>query len=42
MIMINEDLIKLAQDFNKWLEDMSEKYNFDKDDIQELIHYFLS
>ena len=42
MIMNNEELISLAEDFNKWLEGMSEKYNCDKDDIQLLIKEFLN
>jgi len=43
-IMINSVYgltLPLAEDFNEWLEDMSEKYKWDKDDIQELIRQFL-
>lgn len=31
------ELIGVAEDFNKWLDDMSEKYGWDKDDIRSLI-----
>ncbi len=40
--MDREDLICLAEDFNKWLENMSEKYGANKDDIQALIKQFLT
>ena len=39
--MTKEDLIHIAEDFNKWLEDMAEKYNLDKNDVQDLIKQFL-
>lgn len=39
--MDREDLICLAEDFNKWLDMMSEKYNWNKDDIQALIKQLL-
>lgn len=39
--MRNEELLCIAEEFNKWLEDMAEKYKLDKDDIQSLIKQFL-
>ena len=36
-----EELLWIAEDFNKWLEDMSEKYKWDKDEVQALIKQFL-
>lgn len=39
--MTSEDLICLADDFNKWLENMAVKYNWNKDDMQALIKQFL-
>lgn len=41
-MITSEGLISLAEDFNKWLEGISEKYNCDKDDIQFLIKEFLN
>lgn len=40
--MTSEDLIDLAEDFNKWLDEMSEKYGVNKDDIQYLIKQLLT
>lgn len=40
--MTEEQLLHIAKDFNKWLEDMSEKYNWDKDEVQALIKQFLT
>ena len=34
-------LVPLGEDLNKWLEEMSKKYNIDKDDIQVIIKQFL-
>ncbi len=39
--MKEEQLICIAEEFNKWLEDMAEKYKWDKDDMQSLIKQFL-
>ena len=39
--MTREEAINIAEDFGKWLEDMAEKYRWDKDDIQALIKQFL-
>ena len=36
-----EVLLCIAEEFNKWLEDMSEKYKWDKDELQALIKQFL-
>jgi hypothetical protein len=41
LVNLRENLFDLLEDFNKWLEDMSEKYGMDKDDIQALIKQFL-
>lgn len=34
-------IILLAEEFSKWLENMAEKYNWDKDDIQSMVKWFL-
>ena len=39
--MTREEVINIAEEFNKWLEDMAEKYGCYKDDIQALIKQFL-
>lgn len=39
--MTSEELISLVEDFNEWLENMAEKYNWNKDEIQYLIKQFL-
>ena len=39
--MYRENLICLAEDFNVWLDNMAEKYNCNKNDIQALIKQFL-
>lgn len=39
--MIRENVICIAEDFDKWLEDIAEKYNLNKNDIQTLIKQFL-
>ena len=38
---MTEELVSIAEEFNKWLEDMSKKYGWDKDDVQALIKQFL-
>ena len=38
---MTEELVSIAEEFNKWLEDMAEKYGWDKDDIQALVKQFL-
>ena len=35
-------IIKLADEFNKWLEDIAKNYGVDKDEVQLLIKQFLS
>ena len=39
--MTREEAINIAEDFSKWLEDTAEKYGWDKDDVQDLIKWFL-
>ena len=39
--MTRDNVICIAEDFNEWLKDMAEKYNLDKDNIQDLIKQFL-
>ena len=39
--MTQEDLLSIAEDFNKWLKEMADKYDIDKDDIQEIINHFI-
>jgi hypothetical protein len=39
--MTKEDLFCLAKDFNEWIENMSEKYNYNKNEIQYLIKQLL-
>ena len=46
MIRVNNKLnfkkiILIADEFKHWLEEMSERYDMDKDDVQELIKQFL-
>ena len=36
-----DEVIDITEEFNKWLEDISEKYGWDKDDIQTLIKLLL-
>ena len=36
-----DTLISIAEEFNEWLEDISKKYNIDKDDVQEVIKSLL-
>jgi len=39
--MTREETINIAEEFSKWLEDIAEKYKWDKDDVQNLIRQFL-
>lgn len=39
--MTREEAIRIAEDFNEWLEDMAKKYGWDKGDVQYLIKQFL-
>lgn len=39
--MTREGAISIAEEFNQWLEDIAEKYGWDKDDVQSLIKQFL-
>ena len=39
--MTKEVVINIAEEFSKWLEDMAEKYEWHKDDVQDLIRQFL-
>ena len=36
-----ELLMLIAEEFGKWLEEMEQKYNMPKDEIQSLIKQFL-
>ncbi len=38
---MTEELVSIAEEFNKWLEDMAKKYGWDKDDVQALVKQFL-
>ena len=39
--MTRDEALCIAVEFSKWLEDMSKKYGWDKDDVQLLIKQFL-
>jgi hypothetical protein len=39
--MRSEDAINIAKEFNEWLEDIAEKYGWDKNDVQALIKWAL-
>jgi len=39
--MTRKEAINIAEEFNEWLENIAEKYGWDKDDIQALIKLFL-
>ena len=39
--MTREELICIAEEFSKWLEDIAEKYQADKDEMQAVIKQFL-
>lgn len=36
-----KEILYIAYEFNEWLGNMSEKYKWDKDDVQFLIKQFL-
>ena len=36
-----EVLLCIAEEFNKWLEDISTEYQIDKTDLQDIIKQFL-
>jgi hypothetical protein len=36
-----KDILCIAEEFNKWLDDMYERYSLDKDDIRAYIKLFL-
>lgn len=38
--MTREEVVRIAEEFNEWLDYMAEKHNEDKDDIQEIIKQF--
>lgn len=39
--MTREEAICIAEEFSEWLEDMVEKYGWNKDNIQALIKQFI-
>jgi hypothetical protein len=39
--MLREEALNIAEEFSEWLEDIAEKYGWDKDDVQDLIRQFL-
>ena len=39
--MTREELICIAEEFSEWLEDIAEKYQADKDEMQAVIKQFL-
>jgi len=39
--MERAEVISIAEEFSEWLEDMAEKYGWDKNDVQALIKQFL-
>ena len=41
VIKLKEEMANIAEDFNKWLEDITKKYGWDKDEVQVLIKWFL-
>ena len=41
VIQIKEEMTNIAEEFSKWLENIAEKYKWDKDDVQDLIKWFL-
>ena len=41
VIKLKEEMTNIAEDFNKWLEDIAKKYRWDKDEVQVLIKWFL-
>ena len=39
--MTQAQLIEIAKELNKWLDDMSTRYQIDKMDLQDIIKCFL-
>ncbi len=39
--MTREQLIEIAEKFNKWLNETSDEYQIGKDDLQDIIKSFL-
>lgn len=39
--MTGEQLIDIAEQFNKWLDDISTEYHIDKTELQDIIKQFL-
>lgn len=39
--MTQEQLIEIAEKFEKWLDDVSIEYQIDKMDLQDIIKHFL-
>lgn len=39
--MTKDDVLLIAEEFSKWLNEMSEKFNEDTDDIQAIVKHFL-
>lgn len=41
VIKLKEEMANIAEDFDKWLEDIAKKYGWDKDEVQALIKWIL-
>lgn len=41
MIMTQAQLIEIAEKLNKWLDDVSDEYQIDKTELQDIIKHFL-
>ena len=39
--MLDLDIIKIAEKFNRWLEETAAYYGMDKDELQEIIKSFI-
>ncbi len=39
--MVDLDLLKIAEELNRWLEETANAHGIDKDDLQEIIKRFL-
>lgn len=39
--MTQQQLIEIAEKLNKWLDDISDEYQMDKTDLQDIIKQFL-
>lgn len=39
--MSTDQLIEIAEKFNKWLNEISDEYQISKDDLQDIIKSFL-